>query len=251
MTQLLIQFPVSFIFLFCCTLAAAQSPAAAPAQSVPATVAASPAPTGPPSVISILKKDGRFGLFIKLLQTTKVADNLESQLLDSSNGLTVFAPTDSAFSNLKTGTLNSFTDEQKKELVKFHVLTSHISPLQFQTASNPLRTQAGGSTELLAMNVTAFGSVVNITTGETNTSVSNTIFDDNQLAVYQVDKVLLPMRFYVPLPPPPPPPPSPKKLSPKASPVYVAPVDSSTEKCLSKIAIYATACFMLVLAAFP
>ncbi|XP_057805442.1 fasciclin-like arabinogalactan protein 12 [Salvia miltiorrhiza] len=258
MIQLLIPFPVPFLFLFlfCCTLTAAAQPlAAAPALSVPSaptTVAASPAPTGPDSVISILKKDGRFGVFIKLLQSTKVADNLDSQLIDSSNGLTVFAPTDSAFSNLKTGTLNSFTDEQKTELVQFHVLTSHISPSQFQTASNPLRTQAGGSTELLAMNVTAIGSLVNITTGETNTSVSNTIFDDNQLAVYQVDKVLLPMRFYVPLPPPPPPPPPPKTPSPKASPVYVAPVDSSTNKCLSeKKALYATACFMLVLAAFP
>ncbi|KAH6755899.1 FASCICLIN-like arabinogalactan-protein 11 [Perilla frutescens var. hirtella] len=258
MNQLLIAFPVVFLFLIICsTFSAAQSPAAAPALSVPlvpsgpTVVTAAPAPAGPTSLISILKKDGRFGVFIKLLQSTKVSDNIDSQLIDSSNGLTVFAPTDSAFSNLKTGTLNSFTDEQKTELVQFHVLPNYISPSQFQTTSNPLRTQAGGSPELLAMNITAVGNMVNITTGETNTSVANTIYDDNQLAVYEVGKVLLPRRFYEPLPPPPPSPPPPKKSAPKASPVYVAPVDSSTDKCLSKKAFHAMACVVLFLAVFP
>ncbi|KAH6755898.1 hypothetical protein C2S53_007155 [Perilla frutescens var. hirtella] len=258
MKQLLIAFPVVFLFLICCTLTAAQSPAAAPALSIPIVpsgptiTTAAPAPAaGPASVTAILKKDGRFSVFIKLLQSTKVDDTLDSQLIDSNNGLTVFAPTDNAFSNLKTGTLNSFTDEQKMELVQFHVLPTHISPSQFQTASNPLRTQAGGSPELLAMNVTAIGNMVNITTGETNTSVANTIYDDNQLAVYEVGKVLLPLRFYEPLPPPPPSPPPPKKSAPKASPVSVAPVDSSTDKCLFKKMFHAMACVVLVMAAFP
>lgn len=249
MNRLLLPFPVLVHLIISFTLTSSQSPAAAPALSVPAATA--PAPAGPASVISILKKDGRFGVLIRLLQSTKVADNIDSQLTDSANGLTVFAPTDSAFSNLKTGTLNSFTDEQKTELVQFHVLPMHVSPSQFQTASNPLRTQAGGSTELLAMNVTAVGSLVNITTGETNTSVANTIYDDNQLAVYEVDKVLLPMRFYEPLPPPPPSPPPPKNSAPEASPVHVAPADSSTNKCMHETVVFATACAVLVMAAFP
>ncbi|KAG6386312.1 hypothetical protein SASPL_155207 [Salvia splendens] len=234
-----------FLFLFCSTLTAAPSPAAAPLLQ---GTAASPAPAGagPPNVISILNKDGRFTVFAKLLQSTKVDASLDSQLVDSNNGLTVFAPTDIAFSNLKTGTLNSFTDEQKMELVRFHVLPTHISASQFETVSNPISTQAGGNADLLAMNVTAVGSSVNITTGETNTTMSNVIFDDSQLAVYQVDKVLLPMRFYVPLPPPPPPPPSPKKPSAKAAPVYVAPVESSAGKWMYN---YAMAGLVLVVAA--
>ena len=37
---------------------------------------------------------------------------------------------------------------------------------------------------------------MNVTTGVVDTTVSNTIYSDNQLAVYQVDKVLLPMKLF-------------------------------------------------------
>ncbi|KAH0720924.1 hypothetical protein KY289_006258 [Solanum tuberosum] len=91
----------------------------------------------------------------------------------------MFVPTDGAFLNLKTGTLNSFSDQRKAELVKFHILPSYFSLSQFQTAKH----------------------------------TSRTIYTDNQLAIYQVDKVLLPLQFFVPpLPPAPAPAPSkPKK----------------------------------------
>ncbi|KAL8508835.1 hypothetical protein ACS0TY_016149 [Phlomoides rotata] len=222
------------LFIFHCTLISAQGPAAAPA------------PAGPSDITTILKKDGRFTLFIHLLQSTKVADNINSQLSDDSNaGLTLFAPTDSAFSGLKTGTLNSYTEE-KVELVQFHVLPYYLSPSQFQTASNPLTTQAGSSSQLFAMNVTAIGNQVNITTGETNATLVNTIHTDNQLAVYEVDKVLLPQRFYVPMPPPPT-----KKIAPKAKPASAEAVNSSTAKCLSKVVLQAIVCFVLAFAIFP
>ncbi|KAH6798794.1 FASCICLIN-like arabinogalactan-protein 11 [Perilla frutescens var. frutescens] len=235
MTKLFIQFPVLLFFLIHCILTAAQSPAAAPA------------PPGPTNVTAILEKDSRFTIFIKLMQSTKVADNLNTQLNDSNQGLSIFAPPDSAFSSLKTGMLNSFTDDQKVELVQFHVLPYHLSSSQFQTTSNPLNTQAGGSSQLLAMNVTAIGDQVNITTGETNATVGKAIYDDNQLAVYQVDKVLLPLRFYVPLPPPPPTPPLLKTHAPKASPAYSAPVDSSSTKLMSIRVIHAMICILLAL----
>ncbi|XP_057805443.1 fasciclin-like arabinogalactan protein 12 [Salvia miltiorrhiza] len=238
MKKLFIQFPVLLILIHC-ILTTAQSPAAAPA------------PPGPPNVTAILEKDGRFTIFIKLLQSTKVADNLNSQLNDSNQGLTLFAPPDSAFSSLKVGMLNSFTDDQKVDLVQFHVLPYYLPQSQFETASNPLNTQAGGSSQLLAMNVTAVGDQVNITTGETNATVSNTIYDENELVVYQVDKVLLPLRFYVPLPPPPLSPPPPKKAAPKDSPAYSAPVDSSSTKCQSRRVIHAMICVLLALAAVP
>ncbi|KAL8504514.1 hypothetical protein ACS0TY_015901 [Phlomoides rotata] len=228
MIQLFISFPVLSLFIFHCTLISAQGPAAATA------------PAGPSDITTILKKDGRFTLFIHLLQSTKVADNI----------LTLFAPTDSAFSGLKTGTLNSYTDEEKVELVQFHVLPYYLSPSQFQTASNPLTTQAGSSSQLFAMNVTAIGNQVNITTGETNATLVNTIHTDNQLAVYEVDKVLLPLRFYVPMPPPPPPPPT-KKIAPKAKPASAEAVNSSTAKCLSKVVLQAIVCFVLAFAIFP
>ncbi|KAL1565988.1 fasciclin-like arabinogalactan protein 12 isoform X1 [Salvia divinorum] len=238
MKTLVVQVPV-LVFLINCIPTAPQSPAAAPA------------PPGPPNVTAILEKDGHFTVFIKLLQSTKVADNLNSQLNASSQGLTILAPPDAAFAGLKAGMLNSFTEDQQVDLAQFHVLPYYLPQQRFETASNPLNTEAGGSSQLLAMNVTAVGNQVNITTGETNATVSSTIYDDNELAVYEVDRVLLPLRFYVPLPPPPPSPPPPKEAAPEASPAYSAPVDSSGAKCQLGRVIHSMICVMLALAAVP
>ncbi|KAK4345727.1 hypothetical protein RND71_035903 [Anisodus tanguticus] len=156
-----------------------------PAQSS----APAPGPPGPPNVIKILGKAGSCSTFIKLLQITQEIGEVTS-LLNNSNSITMLIPTDSAFLNLK---------------------------LQFQTASNPLHTQADGTTNReFPINVTTNGTAMNITTGIVNASVSSTIYTDNQLAIYQVDKVLLTLQFFgPPLPPAPAPAPSkPKKDDP-------------------------------------
>ena len=159
--------------------------------------APAPAPAGPTNITAVLTKAGQFTTFIRLLQTTQVGDQINTQLNNSNQGLTIFAPTDNAFSNLKPGMLNSLTDQQKVQLVQFHILPNFLSLSQFQTASNPLRTQAGNSNNgEFPLNVTTSGNQVNITTGLVNTTVSNTIYSDGQLAVYQVDQVLLPLEFF-------------------------------------------------------
>ncbi|GAB4856715.1 Fasciclin-like arabinogalactan protein 11 [Ancistrocladus abbreviatus] len=174
--------------------------------------APAPAPAGPTNITAILAKAGQFNTLIRLLQTTQIADQINSQLNNSNSGLTVFAPTDNAFTNLKAGMLNSWTDQQKVELVQFHILPSFLSVSQFQTVSNPLRTQAGNSNNgEFPLNVTTSGNQVNITTGVVNTTVSNAIYSDNQLAVYQVDQVLLPLEFFTTPSPAPAPSSKPKK----------------------------------------
>jgi len=159
--------------------------------------APAPAPAGPTNITAVLTKAGQFTTFIRLLETTQVGDQINTQLNNSNQGLTIFAPTDNAFSNLKPGMLNSLTDQQKVQLVQFHILPNFLSLSQFQTASNPLRTQAGDSNNgEFPLNVTTSGNQVNITTGVVNTTVSNSIYSDGQLAVYQVDQVLLPLEFF-------------------------------------------------------
>lgn len=176
--------------------------------------APAPAPGPPPplNVTKILEKAGQCSTFIRLLQNTQQLNEITSQLNNSNNGITMFVPTDGAFLNTKAGTLNSFTDQQKAQLIQFHILPSYYSLTQFQTASNPLRTQAGGTSDReFPINITTTGSSINITTGIVNASVSNTIYTDNQLAIYQVDKVLLPLQFFVP----PAPAPAPTPITPK------------------------------------
>ncbi|KAF7804467.1 fasciclin-like arabinogalactan protein 11 [Senna tora] len=161
------------------------------------TSAQAPAPAGPTNITKILEKAGQFTTLIKILQATQVADRINAQLNNSNQGLTILAPTDNAFSNLKAGTLNSINSQQQLQLVQFHILPTLYTMSQFQTASNPLHTQAGNSDDgQFPMNVTTSGNQVNITTGVVTATVANTIYSDNQLAVYQVDKVLLPMALF-------------------------------------------------------
>ncbi|KAG9453388.1 hypothetical protein H6P81_006292 [Aristolochia fimbriata] len=185
------------------------SPAAG--QSSPA-----PAPAGPTNISAILEKAGQFTTLLRLLRVTQVGDQINTQLNNSNQGLTLFAPPDNAFSSLKSGTLNSLSDQEKVSLVQFHILPTFLSMSQFQTVSNPVRTQAGNSAAgEYPLNVTTSGNQVNVSTGVDDATVANTIYTDGQLAVYQVDKVLLPLDIFGPKSPAPAPSPlkKPKKSS--------------------------------------
>lgn len=191
------------LILLCTTITTTLAqPAAAPA----------PGPPPPTNITKILEKASQFTTLIRLFGITKVGDQINLQLNNSNNGITLLAPSDSAFSALAPGVLNSLNDQQKDELVQFHVIPTYISTSQFQTLSNPLRTQAGDSTYYnFPMNITTNGTSVNLTTGIVNATVGSTVYTDGQLAVYQVDKVLLPMHLFGPQPPASAPAPEPEK----------------------------------------
>ncbi|XP_059626992.1 fasciclin-like arabinogalactan protein 11 [Cornus florida] len=207
----LILFSLSLTLLFHSHFSTTQalSPAKSPAASPPAPpLAPVPAPTATPTeaptastpsadITKILGKSGRFTLFLRLLKNTNVGETINSQLSNSNSGLTVFAPTDSAFSTLGLGTLNSLPDKQQIQLVQFHILPNFFSITQLQTVSNPLRTQAGenGPGEF-PLNVTTVGSQEKLSTGLMNTTITDTLYTDNKLVVYQVDSVLLPSKIF-------------------------------------------------------
>ncbi|GMJ10833.1 ARABIDOPSIS FASCICLIN-LIKE ARABINOGALACTAN-PROTEIN 11, FASCICLIN-like arabinogalactan-protein 11 [Hibiscus trionum] len=179
-------FTLSFLFFshLHCSTTSAQSPA--------------PAPPGPPDIIKILEKANQYTIFIRLLKSTQVSDRLIGELKDADDGKTIFAPTDKAFSNLKSGALNALNDEQRVELVLYHVVPIYIPLNQFQTVSNPMRTQAGDSGDgEFPLNVTtAAGNTVTLMTGLTKTRVAGTIYADGQLAIYRVDRVLEPLQVF-------------------------------------------------------
>ncbi|GFZ11417.1 FASCICLIN-like arabinogalactan-protein 11 [Actinidia rufa] len=179
---------------------------------VPVTPVAPTPSGGPPNITAILEKAGHFITFIRLLKSTQTETLIRNQLKGSSNGITVFAASDNAFGNLSTGALNSYSDQQKVQLAKFHIISSVLSKSDFQTVTNPIATEAGTN---IPMNVTESGNQLNITTGIVNTTVTGTIYTDNQLAVYQVDRVLLPLHFFsTPAPAPAPVLSKPKKAAP-------------------------------------
>ncbi|KAJ1424340.1 FAS1 domain superfamily [Sesbania bispinosa] len=93
-------------------------------------------------------------------------NNINSQLITAkSGGLTILAPDDAAFSQLKAG--------------------------------NPVQTVAGKDPTRLPLNVNALGNSVNISTGVVNASIVGVVYSDNKLAIYRLDKVLLPLDFFV------------------------------------------------------
>jgi uncharacterized surface protein with fasciclin (FAS1) repeats len=215
---------------------------AAPATPTPTTPAAPAPAAGTTNITGVLAKAGQFNTFIRLLQSTGVAAQIDSQLNSSSgNGLTVFAPTDNAFTSLASGTLNSLSDSQKNALVQYHVLSTAIPMSQFDTVSNPLRTQAGSSSPgEYPLNVTSTGGQnVNISTGVVNATVDNTLYTGDQLVVYQVSKVLLPMAIAgTPAPAPAPLAPTKTKGKTPASTVADAPeAEASTDVSLAPVRV--------------
>ncbi|KAF2283343.1 hypothetical protein GH714_002435 [Hevea brasiliensis] len=163
---------------------------------------------------------------------------ISSQLKSSGDGITILVPSDSAFSILRADTLNSLADKEKVELVQFHVLTQFLLLSQFDTVSNPVMTLAGSSGRLL-LNITVTGNVVNITTGIDYATISDTIYTDNQVAIYQIDKMLLPFDLFAPGPVPAKPAESPENDVPKDA-------SSSTSLVLNYIVVLFELCRVAV-----
>lgn len=164
---------------------------------LPTAAAPVATPTAALNVTKVLEKAGQFTTMIRILKATQVAAQMDGQLKNSNTGMTLFAPTDNAFNSLPAGALNSITDQQKVELMQYHVIPKFVSATQFMTLSNPVRTQAADSSGQFPLNVITSGNNhVNISTGVVNATISNTLFTNGKLAVYQVDKVLLPQEIF-------------------------------------------------------
>ncbi|CAA6671540.1 unnamed protein product [Spirodela intermedia] len=172
------------------------------------------APAPAPEVVSltgILEKGSQYTTLLRLLKETQIGKQLESQLNNSYNGFTVFAPTDNAFNGLKAGTLNKLTEQEQVALVLYHVLPRYYTFDIFQTASNPISTQATGNNGVFTLNITSTGpQQANISTGVNTTPINNALYKFFPLAVYSIEAVLLPSdlfgvrRTMHPSPPPPP-----------------------------------------------
>ncbi|XP_020215074.1 fasciclin-like arabinogalactan protein 12 [Cajanus cajan] len=216
--QSLLSFPLVLLlsFLYCTTTLAQLSPASAPLKppqpsptppaeapkqplvpSLPQSPSDSAPDTAALDVVGILRKAKSFNILIRLMKTTQLINQLNAQLLTTkSGGITILAPDDSAFSELKAGFLNSLSDGQKLELLQFHVISDYVSSSNFDTLTNPVRTLAGAKPGKVELNVISYGGSVNISTGEVNTTITGIIYTDKHLAIYKVGKVLLPMDFF-------------------------------------------------------
>lgn len=171
-----------------------------------------PAPAPAPDFVNLtdlLSVAGPFHTFLNYLESTKVIQTFQNQANNTKQGITIFVPTDQAFSSLKKPSLTNLTDDQLKSLLLFHALPQYYTLAGFNnlSKSSPVSTFAGGQ---YSLNFTDASGTVHITSGWSNTKISSSVHSTNPVAVYQVDKVLLPEAIFgTPPPPSPAPAPSP------------------------------------------
>ncbi|KAL1188871.1 Fasciclin-like arabinogalactan protein 9 [Cardamine amara subsp. amara] len=159
--------------------------------------APAPGPAGPINISQILEKGGQFNTFIHLLNITQVGSQVNIQVNSSTEGMTMFAPTDNAFQNLKPGTLNKLTADEQVKLILYHISPKYYSMDDLLSVSNPVRTQASGRDNgVYGLNFTGQPNQINISTGYVETRISNTLRQQPPLAVYVVDMVLLPGEMF-------------------------------------------------------
>jgi uncharacterized surface protein with fasciclin (FAS1) repeats len=118
--------------------AMAQAPATATAPApaaAPAMAGAKLAPNG--DLISTLRLSGQFTTFVKALDATNL-----STLLKSSPGLTVFAPTDTAFPQSKLDTMIGDKTALQKTLLHY-IINAKVDSSKIKGAHGPVASGAG------------------------------------------------------------------------------------------------------------
>ncbi|KAJ1264078.1 hypothetical protein BS78_09G235000 [Paspalum vaginatum] len=191
-------------------LAAAQKTPAAKAKPAPGPGAgAGAADAAPPTDVNKALKDDQFSEFKQLLHDTRVDTQINAQLTDSYNGLTIFAPTNAAFDKMKSGVLNGLSPQDQIQLVLYSVLPRFYSLSMLGTLGGKVNTQGSGHDGPYKYDIKRSGNNVNVSTGVNWMLLGSPVSKDFPLAIYPVDKVPLPYELFGPKPPTPAPAPAP------------------------------------------
>lgn len=172
----------------------------------------SPAPAPAPEHVNLthlFSYAGPFQTFLSYLESTKVLETFQNQANNTEEGITIFAPKDEAFSKLKKPSLSNLTNDQIKSVCLFHALSHYYSLSDFKNLSqmSPVVTFAGGQ---YSLNFTDVSGTVFVNSGWTKTKVISSVSATDPVAVYEIDKVLLPEAIFgTDIPPTPAPAPAP------------------------------------------
>ncbi|KAG8640519.1 fasciclin-like arabinogalactan protein 7 [Manihot esculenta] len=200
----------------------AQKGASPPAPILPPTPSPAPAPAPIPPYVNLtdlLSVAGPFHTFLNYLISTKVIDTFQNQANNTEEGITIFVPKDNAFSSLKKPSLSNLTQAQLKQVILFHALPHYYSLADFKNLSqlSPVSTFAGAGE--FALNFTDVSGTVHLDSGWSKTKVSSSVHSTDPVAIYQVDRVLLPEAIFgTDIPPTPAPAPAPEISSAADSP---------------------------------
>ncbi|XP_060204636.1 fasciclin-like arabinogalactan protein 4 [Lycium barbarum] len=157
--------------------------------------------TRPPLGLNITKTliDGHnFNVAASMLTASGVEEEFENY--EGGAGITLFVPTDQAFTDLSSSMMfQSLPAEKKADVLRFHVLHSYYPLGSLQSIVNPvqptLATEKNGAGSF-TLNISRVNGSLSIQTGLVKASVTRTVFDQNPVAIFGVSTVLLPKEFF-------------------------------------------------------
>jgi len=215
-----------------------KSPPAPAAVILPPSPAPAPAPRHV-DLADLLSVAGPFHTFLDYLQKTNVLETFQSKANDTKEGITIFVPKDSAFAALRTTTFANLTNDQLKSLLLYHALPKYYSLAEFNKLSslNPVATFAGSQ---YTLNLTDNMGSIRVKSMWSNPKISSSVYSTRPVAVYEVDKVLLPMQIFKSNPPlaPAPAPATDAKASDAPSPMSGKAASAKAKAADSKSAAY-------------
>ncbi|XP_030501332.2 fasciclin-like arabinogalactan protein 4 [Cannabis sativa] len=157
--------------------------------------------TRPPLGLNITKAliDGHnFNVAASMLAASGVVEEFEAD--EGGAGITLFVPVDTAFAQLPSNVeLQSLPADKKAVVLKFHVLHSYYPLGSLESIVNPvqptLATEDMGAGSF-TLNISRVNGSVAINTGIVQVSVTQTVFDQNPVAIFGVSGVLLPKEIF-------------------------------------------------------
>ncbi|OIW14269.1 hypothetical protein TanjilG_21409 [Lupinus angustifolius] len=139
-----------------------------------------------------------FNVAASLLSASGVVEEFEGD--EGGAGITMFVPVDDAFADLPpSASLQSLPADKKAVVLRFHVLHSYYTLGSLESIVNPVQptlateTMGAGS---FTLNISRLNGSVAINTGVVQATVTQTVFDQNPVAIFGVSKVLLPREIF-------------------------------------------------------
>ncbi|XP_044968750.1 fasciclin-like arabinogalactan protein 7 [Hordeum vulgare subsp. vulgare] len=148
----------------------------------------------------ILTPDRPFQTFLRYLQQTNLVEVFEKQAYRTHHGITLFAPADRAFAAVHPSVLSGLKKHQLKNLMMYHALAKHYALKEFDGLSrvSQVTTFAGG---MYTVNVTCDPGAIRVQSRWAAAKILGTVYGVAPMAVYEIDRVLLPEAIFRVQPP--------------------------------------------------